>query len=192
MKRNRPKYRQPVRDWSGERSGHLTIIGRGPVNTNKKDRHSLWVGICDCGNKRLVRSNELIKGTAKTCGDMKCPYRTNTAASIRVQRGVMTHLSEMETKEALAQPCRLCGTPPTPKARLGLYNAKLGYVPGNVFPLCPKCAGLQPIKKQVARALAFEDLLAHICRILNYLQDTGDIEEKFGPQELRIDTPLPN
>ena len=191
MTKVRPKYRQPVRDWSGERCGNLTIIGRGPVNTNKKDRHSLWVGICDCGRKRLVRSNELIKGTAKTCGDVNCPYRANAALTARMQRGMVPKLTPAETKEVLSLPCRLCGAPPGNRTRLGLYSAKLGYSPGNVFPLCSKCSGLQPLKKLVAKAVDFEQILAHICRILNYLQDTGDIEEKFGTQPETIDTPSP-
>lgn len=175
------------RDWTGFRLNNLTIIGRGPINKTGGDHHALWVGLCDCGRKRLVRSNELSKGVkdpeegAHHCGKYDCPYRRGSLAAARAQRGALIKLTHLEAQAALAEPCRLCGAASEGKFSLGLYNPKLGYTQGNVFSLCPLCTGLQPVKKKLAKLHSFADLIAHICDILNYLVDTGEIKLQDPP-----------
>jgi hypothetical protein len=162
------------RDWTGTRIGNITILGRGPVNTHATDRHSLWVGLCDCGKKRLVRSSEMAKGTARTCGEANCPYR-NVIGKRKQVRKAKVSLTHIELQEAMNQPCRMCGTPADSTHVLGLYNPKLGYRTHNTFTLCSKCKGMQPRGKQTWTPPSFKEIILHLCSILNYLSDTGDI-----------------
>jgi hypothetical protein len=140
-----------------------------------KDRHSLWVGVCDCGKKRLVRSNELIKGKAKHCGEMDCPYRAGVTRK-RTHRSVPILLTQAEAQELRGLPCRCCGNPPGKRSVLRLYNSKIGYTPENTLVLCEFCAGLLPEKRRNAAQLEWHHLVDHILQILNHLVDTGDIQ----------------
>ncbi len=164
------------RDWTGTRCNHLTIIGRGPTDTTKapRERHSLWVGVCDCGKKRLVRSNELAKGRAKHCGDMRCPYRVGVHTR-RAIRAIPIELTQAEAQELRNSPCRCCGNPPGKRGVLRLYKPDLGYTARNTFNLCEYCAGLLPEKRLNCRQLSWDNLVDHVLQILNHLSDTGDI-----------------
>lgn len=55
-----------VKDKTGQRFGKLTVIKfTGQTDNN---RHSLWECQCDCGNKTIVSSANLISGGTKSCG----------------------------------------------------------------------------------------------------------------------------
>ena len=52
---------------TGQRVGRLTVISKEP-NTNPKDKHAMWLCVCDCGNTKKVASHHLKKGSVKSCG----------------------------------------------------------------------------------------------------------------------------
>jgi hypothetical protein len=60
-----------MKDLTGQRFGNLTAIRYvGDIKSGKYVRH-LWECQCDCGNIDIVRDNNLITGTVKSCGCQK-------------------------------------------------------------------------------------------------------------------------
>lgn len=53
---------------TGKKYGRLTVLG---LSEKKSGRKSYWVCECECGNKKLVRSDCLKKGQVQSCGCMK-------------------------------------------------------------------------------------------------------------------------
>lgn len=58
-------------DISGMRFGRLLVLRKHDQLT--KDKHTMWVCACDCGNEKVVARNGLTKGTA-SCG---CIFEEN-------------------------------------------------------------------------------------------------------------------
>lgn len=52
----------------GQKFGRLTVLG---LSEKKSGRKSYWVCECECGNKKLVRSDCLKRGQVQSCGCMK-------------------------------------------------------------------------------------------------------------------------
>jgi group I intron endonuclease len=52
-------------DLVGQRFGWLTVIKRAG---NHRDGHAMWLCLCDCGNKKNVRSVNLKNGSTQSCG----------------------------------------------------------------------------------------------------------------------------
>jgi hypothetical protein len=48
----------------------LTVIKmvEKPVNNDSKRRGTFWLCECECGNEKIVRSSELVRGDTKSCG----------------------------------------------------------------------------------------------------------------------------
>lgn len=55
-------------DLTGKKFGRLTVLG---LSEKKSGRKSYWVCECDCGNKKLVRSDSLKRGQVQSCGCLK-------------------------------------------------------------------------------------------------------------------------
>lgn len=55
-------------DLTGKRFERLRVIG---LSAKKSGRKSYWVCKCDCGNKKLVRSDSLKDDSIKSCGCLK-------------------------------------------------------------------------------------------------------------------------
>lgn len=45
----------------------ITIVEK-PHNKKSKQRSAWWLCRCDCGNEKIVRSTELLRGDTKSCG----------------------------------------------------------------------------------------------------------------------------
>lgn len=54
-----------VRDLTGRRFGRLTVICRAK---NSKHRKARWQCFCDCKNKKIVLSSDLVNGSTSSCG----------------------------------------------------------------------------------------------------------------------------
>lgn len=52
----------------GQKFGRLTVLG---LSEKQSGRKSYWVCKCECGNKKLVRSDCLKRGQVQSCGCMK-------------------------------------------------------------------------------------------------------------------------
>ena len=59
-----------VIDLTGQRFGRLTVIERAGlyVSRNRKQTHSTWLCVCDCGNSTIVRASQLKSGQTQSCG----------------------------------------------------------------------------------------------------------------------------
>lgn len=54
-----------IKDLRGQRFTRLTVIDYAGQS---KDRHSLWLCKCVCGNTKILQSNTLKQGLVKSCG----------------------------------------------------------------------------------------------------------------------------
>lgn len=54
-------------DRIGQRFGALTVIERD-VRMHDKARSALWVCLCDCGTKKTVSADRLVRGRVTSCG----------------------------------------------------------------------------------------------------------------------------
>lgn len=53
----------------GQRFGKLTVLQRAGSFVGKDNtKYSTWLCQCDCGNKKIVRGHDLIRGTVSSCG----------------------------------------------------------------------------------------------------------------------------
>lgn len=59
-------------DLVGMRFERLTVIERAPSNSKK----AYWLCFCDCGNKKIVCGDSLVRGSVKSCG---CLHREQAA-----------------------------------------------------------------------------------------------------------------
>ena len=55
-------------DLTGQRFGRLEVIGKVEKPSNRKYTSAYWLCKCDCGNKKVVASNDLRRGVTKSCG----------------------------------------------------------------------------------------------------------------------------
>lgn len=59
------------RDRTGERYGRLLVVEH--AGKNEKGKH-LWKCKCDCGNEKIVSSDNLSSGKSKSCGCLKTEF----------------------------------------------------------------------------------------------------------------------
>lgn len=57
-----------IKDLTNKRFGKLVVLN---FNSISKSKHSIWECKCDCGNKCLSYSTNLIRGVASSCGCIK-------------------------------------------------------------------------------------------------------------------------
>src|SRR3990167_7788387 len=78
------------KDLAGKRFGRLLVV-KSSGQTNS--RNYIWECICDCGNKKLVKSNNLVQKKTQSCG---CYFlevlrnRTLTEEQVKTLREVNT------------------------------------------------------------------------------------------------------
>jgi len=56
------------RDITGMKFGRLTVIRFDHHKQYKKGKHEYWLCKCNCGNKKLINKNALLKGSIVSCG----------------------------------------------------------------------------------------------------------------------------
>ncbi len=56
---------QPAKDKSGQKHGRLTVLTHAGKN---KNHATVWLCLCDCGNKTLVANTCLCTGDTRSCG----------------------------------------------------------------------------------------------------------------------------
>lgn len=62
-------------DITGRRYGRLVVTGHAGKGYGKNgEPYNLWECLCDCGNKKLVKTASLKNGNTKSCGCMKSSY----------------------------------------------------------------------------------------------------------------------
>lgn len=65
--RNEKMRESKIIDLTNKKYGRLTCVNLSYTKQGK----SYWKCICDCGNEKIVRSNDLISGKVKSCGCLK-------------------------------------------------------------------------------------------------------------------------
>lgn len=55
-------------DLTGKRFGKLIVIKRAKQPTHVKRKRVYWLCECDCGNKKIIQSHNLVNGNTQSCG----------------------------------------------------------------------------------------------------------------------------
>lgn len=148
----------------GDKFKKLTVVGFLEMD---KKYGQLYVCMCDCGNKKIVRRTDLINGMVRSCGcllkerygKLKLPDNARFINSIITN--YKTHAKKLDVcwdltfdiiKELIAKPCFYCGvlnsntyTGHDDKQRKFSYNgidrlnSELGYSIDNCVPCCIVC-----------------------------------------------------
>ena len=59
------------KDRTGDKHGRLTVISH--VGKDHRNKH-LWLCLCDCGNEKVVISDNLSSGKSNSCGCLKAEF----------------------------------------------------------------------------------------------------------------------
>ena len=86
-----------VRDLTGRRFGRLLAISRVD---NQKDRNSLWLCKCDCGNEKNVVSFSLVSGRTKSCGCLNLEFLNEMTRDQAYERYFFAKLEKEEAENA--------------------------------------------------------------------------------------------
>jgi hypothetical protein len=125
---DRTRSAHNVVDRTGQRFGRLVVIERA----GRRGTAAAWLCQCDCGSRKIITSNSLRGGYAKSCGCSRATgpgsrpnYRTTvlpgSAARKAVlknyrlsakHRGIVWALSEVDFDELTSADCAYCGCPP--------------------------------------------------------------------------------
>lgn len=68
--------RNRYKDLTDKVFGMLTVVGRAERPNHTKYKYVYWECLCECGNKRIVKSSHLISGTVDSCFRCKLKYNT--------------------------------------------------------------------------------------------------------------------
>jgi len=156
-------------DLTGKKFNRLLVIERSkkPEHIKRKGITVYWLCQCDCGSKKIVRSDCLINGNTKSCGcynrerakeRFSKPYG-EAAQNVKYRhyscgakkRNIAFELSKEEFFEIVSKKCFYCGLEPH-NLKKGFNNHgdftysgidridnKKGYIKGNVVPCCSIC-----------------------------------------------------
>lgn len=142
----------------GSRNGRLVALRKEGV---APDGHALWLCQCDCGNTKLVGSNNFHKkGGAKSCGCLRAEAQRrrikrdgvwNEGKSYAINNGARCYKTRHAWAKAVIRhygnKCEQCGWD---KARCDAHHRKLKSEGGlhtiaNGIVLCPNCHRLTHI-----------------------------------------------
>lgn len=59
------------KDRTGDKYGRLTVLSH--AGKDHRNKH-LWLCMCDCGNKKVVASDNLSSGKSNSCGCLKAEF----------------------------------------------------------------------------------------------------------------------
>lgn len=74
-----------LQDLSGERFGRLVAV---KLSEKRSGRKTFWDCLCDCGNKKTVRTDSLKDGSVRSCG---CLKKEQDKKNLPNGQGVVTH-----------------------------------------------------------------------------------------------------
>jgi hypothetical protein len=150
------------KDITGQRFNRLQVLKFLRMTTS---RNSVYECLCDCGTIKAVERSALVRGHTTSCGcynrDKQLKgdgvasfnnYLNSYIQSAR-KRDYVFELTEEQFKEVIAKDCVACGSPPKEiSRRTKKYSAtpilangvdridnKLGYIVGNIQPMCAPC-----------------------------------------------------
>ena len=87
-----------TKDLTGKVFGRLTVLGLAGRDKNQK---LLWNTICKCGNTKVVRGEQLVKGQTSSCGCLQKELTTKRCTKPMIGKvfGRLTVLEKMYTKK---------------------------------------------------------------------------------------------
>ena len=71
-----------ILDLTNQRFGKLIVISRAEKPINSKSTSVFWLCKCDCGNEKIISSNVLRSGKAKSCGCYNKEFHTENYKDI--------------------------------------------------------------------------------------------------------------
>jgi len=152
------------KDITNKRFGKLLVIKFEHIDKNKK---TMWLCKCDCGNEKIIAANSLANGRTSSCGCTKFnPITTEIFEkygipdfgilygmykSIANKRNLSFNLNHEEFLKLTLGNCFYCGIKPNyivnKKSKRGFYiyngidriDSDKGYFPSNVVTCCRDC-----------------------------------------------------
>lgn len=92
-------------DFPGMRFGKLSVIEKTNL---AKGGNSIWICLCDCGQKTLVAKNNIISGNTKSCGCLKHMTAHNSVDKTGLKFGKLTVLERIGRTPKDKQSTWLC------------------------------------------------------------------------------------
>lgn len=157
----------PIRkDITGCKYGHLTGVS---YVTSNKQRASVWLFRCDCGNEKELDSRPVTAGRIRTCGSCEIYHKLKSGAGTRGQSHLASHnrlyqqamrvakkegsawsLSLSEFMELSTAECTLCGASPSTQLRgtrlrynkIQPVSIKGPYTQTNCCTICKDCSSV--------------------------------------------------
>lgn len=65
------KFGPRFKELAGQKFGRLRVLSLKGFLAYKDSRQAVWICICDCKNRKLVRSSKLLSGGTKSCGCLR-------------------------------------------------------------------------------------------------------------------------
>lgn len=171
-------------DLTGKKISRLSIIERVDTPEHVKYKRVYWLCICDCGNRTIVSSKHLLRGTVRSCGCLhrdviRKPLGEANAHKLYGQykrdakrRNYVFEITEEYFLSMTKQDCSYCGESPSTsienKNSNGAYiyngvdrkNSKEGYTIKNCTPCCSIC-------NDAKGTMDYNEFLNHIEKIHN-------------------------
>jgi len=131
-------------DLIGRKFGRLLVVSK----TNKhKDGCFVWECICDCGNKKEVKTNHLTCGNVKSCGCLYKKYDSSDIALIHREYNDIKNVAKKKSmeftiafedfSEMIKSNCYYCDS--NNKYSVKRKNGQIGYIITNIVPCCKDC-----------------------------------------------------
>jgi len=179
-----------IKDLAGKISGRLTVIKHVGMRNGK----ALWLCQCQCGNTKIVRSENLVTGNTRSCGclkrdvskeNVKAMHRANVRSDACLNRvwsyyrwnarrsEVPFTLEKIEFARLLATVCFYCDAEPDNLVRAESgdtlrYNGIDRLVPANGY-VSGNCVPCCKICNFMKNTLSVEEFFAHISKIADKL-----------------------
>lgn len=177
------------KDRVGDKYGRLTVISH--AGKDHRDKH-LWLCLCDCGNEKVVVSDNLSSGKSNSCGCLKAEflarkgnqyglYEDREKALLKVQyshlkrRNVNKGFSETMSFDVFIRlaksPCNYCGLEYSKEIEDRLSESKKQK---RLSDYVLKCNGIDRINS--SKGYTVENSIA-CCKYCNIAKNTMSVDE---------------
>ena len=182
-----------LKDRTDDRYGRLLVLSY--VGKDHRNKH-LWLCKCDCGNEKVVVSDNLSSGKSKSCGCLKTEWLRNSGnqyslygdrekAILKVQYSHLKRRSSKKSKDAIVltfddffnlskQPCFYCGLEYSREIKDRHSESQSRKLLSNTV---VKCNGIDRVDSSVAYT---KENCVPCCKFCNTAKNTLTKDEFFN------------
>ena len=177
------------KDRTGDKHGRLTVISH--AGKDHRNKH-LWLCLCDCGNEKVIVSDNLSSGKSNSCGCLKAEFlarkgnqyglyedRENALLKVQyshlkrrnVNKGFVETMSFDVFSRLLKSPCSYCGLEYSKEIEDRLSESKKQK---RLSDYVLKCNGIDRIDS--SKGYTVENSVA-CCKYCNTAKNTMSVDE---------------